>query len=84
MPLTLGGLGVGGASRTCDAAHWGSWADCLERVTNRHPHIVHAILRGLASRTPGYLSAVQDSGDRLRDIGVEVPSWEFPRGRSAS
>ncbi len=30
------------------------------------PHIAHAILRGLASRTPGY----------LRDIGVEVPSWE--------
>ena len=53
MPLTMGGLGVGGASRTCDAAHWGSWADCLEMVTNRHPHIAHAILRGLASRTPG-------------------------------
>ena len=27
MPLSLGGLGVGGTSRMCDAAHWGSWAD---------------------------------------------------------
>ena len=61
--LTLGGLGVGGASRTCDAANWGSWADCLEMVKNRHPHIAHAILRGLASRSPGYWSAVQESGD---------------------
>ena len=24
MPLSLGGLGVGGTSRMCDAAHWGS------------------------------------------------------------
>ena len=76
MPLTLGGLGVGGASRMCDAAHWGSCADCLEMMKNWHLHIAHAILRGLASRTPGYLRAVQESRDRLRDMGVEVPSWE--------
>ena len=76
MPLTLGGLGVGGASRMCDAAHWSSWADCLEMVQNRHPHIAHAILGGLATRTPGYLRAVQESGDRLRGVGVQVPSWE--------
>ena len=75
MLLTLGGLGVGGASRMCDAAHWGSWADCLEMVQNRHPHI-DAILGGLATRTPGYLKAVRESGDRLRGIGVQVPSWE--------
>ena len=67
---------MGGASRMCDAAHWDSWADCWEMMKNRHPHIADAIWRGLASRTPGYLSAVQESGDRLRDIGVEVPSGE--------
>ena len=60
----------------CDAAHWGSWADCLEMVQNRHPHIAHAILGRLATRTPGHLRAVQESGDRLRGIGVQVPSWE--------
>ena len=32
MPLSLGGLGVGGALMTRDAAHWGSWADCLEMI----------------------------------------------------
>ena len=60
----------------CDAAHWSSWADCLEMVQNRHPHIAHATLGGLATRTPGYLRAVQESGDRLGGIGVQVPSWE--------
>ena len=44
-------------------------------VTNWYLHVAHT-LRGLASCSPGYLSAVQESGDQLRDIGVEVPSWE--------
>ena len=60
----------------CDAAHWSSWADCLEMVQNRHPHIAHSILGGLATRTPGHLRAVQESGDRLRGSGVQVPSCE--------
>ena len=45
--------------------------DCLEMVKNRHPTSPTQ-----ASCTPGHLSAVQESGDQLRDIGVEVPSWE--------
>ena len=32
--LTLGGLGIGSAFRTRDAAHWGR-ADCLEMVQNK-------------------------------------------------
>ena len=32
MFLTMGGLGVGGCSRIRHAAHWASWADCLEMV----------------------------------------------------
>ena len=39
LPLTLGGVGVGGALRLRDAAHWGSWADCLEMVRARHPQV---------------------------------------------
>ena len=61
-------IGSGGASRMCDAAHWSSWADCLKMVQNRHPHIAHAILGGLATRPPGHLRAVQESGDRLRGM----------------
>ena len=61
MPLTFGGLGVGGASRMCDAAHWSSWADCVEMVQNRHPHIAHAI-GGLATRTPGIEGQFKNPG----------------------
>ena len=32
LPLTLGGVGVGGVLRIWDAAYWGSWVDCLEMV----------------------------------------------------
>ena len=35
-------------------------------VTNRHPHIAHAILRGLTSRTPGHLSAGEPKRAHLR------------------
>ena len=53
VPLTFGGL-----------AHWGDWANCLEMVQNRHPHIVSSILEGwpLHSRV---FEAIQESGDRL-------------------
>ena len=34
MLLTLGRLGIGSALRTRGAAHWGSWADCLEMIQN--------------------------------------------------
>ena len=44
MPLSLGGLGVGGALLTRDAAHWGSWADCLEMIAQRHPLVAQAIV----------------------------------------
>ena len=45
MSLILGAVKVGGASRMCDTAHWGNWADCLEMVRNRHPHIWPAALQ---------------------------------------
>ena len=60
VPLSMGGLGVGGAARICDAALWGSWAYCLEMVKNRHTHIADAILRGLSGRTTGYFRAGTD------------------------
>ena len=47
MPLSLGGLGVGGALMTRDAAHWGSWADCLEMIAQRHPPVAQAIVNGV-------------------------------------
>ena len=60
LPLTLGGLGVSGAQRLRDAAHWGSWADCLEMVRARHPQVAEDIIRGMLGRVSDCLSAVQD------------------------
>ena len=46
LPLTLGGLEVGAAMRIRDATHWGSWADCLEMVQERHPQVADLALAG--------------------------------------
>ena len=49
LPLTLGGLGVGGTGRVRDAAFWGSWADCLDMVKARHPQVAQDMMTGFRS-----------------------------------
>ena len=44
MPLILGMLGIGNSERTRDAAHWGSWADCLGMIKIRHPDVARRII----------------------------------------
>ena len=44
VPLSLGGLDLQSATRTREAAHWASWADCLFMVRNRHPVVAERIL----------------------------------------
>ena len=51
MPLTLGGLGIGNSERMRDAAHWGSWADCLEMIKIRLPDVARRIVQGMATRS---------------------------------
>ena len=70
LPLTLGGVGVGGALRLQDAAHWGSWADCQEMVRAEHPQVAKNIVRGMQGRVSDCLSAV----------GVQLPTWEALAG----
>ena len=48
MPLTLGGLGLGNAQRTHDAAHWESWADSLEMIRARHPEVASRLVKEVA------------------------------------
>ena len=46
LPLSLGGLGLRGASLTSQPAYWSSWADCLGMVQQGHSTvslIVHAL-----------------------------------------
>ena len=75
MPLTLGGLGVGGSSKIQHAAHWGSWADCLEMIKQRHPGSAEDIIHGMAVGL-GHMKVVEESGARLREMGVITPPWE--------
>ena len=45
----LGGLLIGGALMTRDAAHWGSWADCLEMIAQKHPLLAQAMVNGVGT-----------------------------------
>ena len=79
LPLTLGGLGLASAVRIRDAAHWGSWADCLEMTNTRHPDVARVILRGIAGRLSPCPSEVEGAAGRLQGLGkrcheVCVPS----------
>ena len=80
LPLTLGGVGVGCALRIRDAAHWGSWADCLEMVRARHPQVAEDIIRGMQGRVSDCLSAVQDCAAHLQNVEVQLPTWEALAG----
>ena len=75
MPLITGGLGVGGCSRIRHAAHWGSWADCLEMVKDRHPQVAEYIIRGM-NMAHGLMAVVEESGSRLGEVGLDTPNWE--------
>ena len=37
LPQVLGGLGLRSATRTREAAFWGSWADAVHMIHERHP-----------------------------------------------
>ena len=76
MLLTLGGMGLGSGSRIRDAAKWGSWADCLEMIQNRHPDVARIVVQGLASRASECLETVENAVERLRRVGVDIPSWQ--------
>ena len=69
--LILGGLGTGNSERTRDAAHWGSWADCLEMIKIRHLD-ARRIVQGMAR----CFQAVEEAASRLRLMGVDTPNWE--------
>ena len=69
MPWTLGGLGIGGAERVRDAAHWGSWADCLEMIKVRHPDVATKVIRGFAQSSSQCCKAVSDAVSRLQAVG---------------
>ena len=57
------------------AAHWGSWADCLQVVKAGHPMISGMMVKALADRSPT-IQVVLFCERTLHDSGFDAPNWE--------
>ena len=77
LPLHLGGLGNRSASRTAHAAHWGSWADCLSTIRERHSNIAEVMSEALANppATAAHLQGALQSRSSLASVGFITPAW---------
>ena len=78
LPMSLGGLGIRSAVRTCKAAHWASWADCLPMILERHPGVANIMVEQLEHpRSPCFVAV----GSVVRDLtgvgGFVPPSWRW-------
>ena len=71
LPLSKGGLSLRSAFASRKAAHWASWADCLEMIQKRHPDIAASVLEGL-HQNDGAVSACKRD---LETLGCVLPSW---------
>ena len=73
LPFHLGGLGLRGAHRSARAAFWGSWADCLHTISQRHGDIAHALESPPASAV--HIQAAVSCGLQLAEVGYDCPDW---------
>ena len=76
LPMSLGGLGIRSAVRTCKAAHWASWADCLPMILERHPLVANIMVEQLEHPRSPCFEAVHSAVRDLTGVGGFVPpSW---------
>ena len=73
--FSTGGLGLASAHRVRTAAHFASWADSLNMVRKRHPHIAATMIRNLEVGTSPSFQLVREWKDVVVDAGLDVPSW---------
>ena len=59
-------LGLRSAHRSARAAFWGSWADCLQTISQRHGHISQTLLDALES-LPASAVHIPSTGASRRD-----------------
>ena len=73
----MGGLGLRSAVRTAPAAHWGSWADCLHTISERHTHVAHTMTDALISPSVAavHLTGAVWSRASLAESGFVCPEW---------
>ena len=77
LPLHMGGLGLRSVCRTAHAAYWGSWADCLSTIHQRHANITNTMVEALVSPPASaiHLCGAASSRAMLAAVGFESPSW---------
>ena len=77
LPQVLGGLGLRSATMSREAAFWGSWADAVQKIHERHLDVAARVVAGLMhpGDAPNSGAAVRPV-DNLRGVGgFEPPSW---------
>ena len=84
LSFSCGGLGLASAFRVRRAAHFASWADSLQMVRKRHPHIAATMVRKLEAGATRTFEVVRECKIEWWkvEVGLEVPSWcdlSFPR-----
>ena len=79
LPMHMGGLGLRSVTRVACAAHWGSWADCLHIVAQRHENIARTMAEALSSPPVDavHIRGAVASHRQLAAIGYDCPDWAF-------
>ena len=78
LPFHLGGLGLRSAHRSAHAAFWGSWADCLHIINQRHGDIARTMLDALEN-PPAFTVHIQAAVScrlQLAEVGFEYLDWQ--------
>ena len=70
-------LGLRSAVRRAPAAHWGSWADCLHTISERHAHIDQTMTDALISPSAAAVHLTGGVRNRasLAECGFVCPEW---------
>ena len=56
------------------AAHFSSWADCVNMIKQRHPQVAETLIMGIRQDPPCF-AAVRHCQGLLEGAGLDVPSW---------
>ena len=79
LALSMGGMGLRSAVSIAPASYWASWADCLQMIHKRHPHLaqhVVACLENPPQNIPKSLFELLHAEVSLREDGFESGrSW---------
>ena len=82
LPLHMGGLGLRSACRTVHVAYWGTWADCLSTIQQRHANIADIMVEVSVSLPASAIHLCGAASNRamLAATEFESKSWAELQG----